>query len=51
MTTAAEDPAIKASLLSLGSEPAPSSPARAHMVKREIERWSSVVAKAAIQPA
>ena len=49
--TAAEDPGIKASLFNLGSEPAPSSPVQmTDMVKREIDRWRSVVAKAGIQP-
>lgn len=49
--TAAEDSATKASLFNLGSEPAPSSPGQmTDMVKREIERWRSVVAKAGIQP-
>jgi len=49
--TAAEDSGIKASLFNLGSEPAPSSPVQmTDMVKREIDRWRSVVAKAGIQP-
>ena len=48
---AAEDSGIKASLFTLGSEPAPSSPVQmTDMVKREIDRWRSVVAKAGIQP-
>ena len=49
--TAAEDPGLKATLFTLGSEAAPSSPAQmGDMVRREIERWRAVVAKAGLQP-
>jgi tripartite-type tricarboxylate transporter receptor subunit TctC len=43
------DPGVKATLASLGSEPAPSSPAgMKSMVEQEIKRWSEVVAQARI---
>ena len=44
-----DDPGVKATLASLGSEAAPSSPAQMKsMVEREIKRWSEVVAQAGI---
>ena len=43
------DPGVKATLASLGSEPAPSSPVQMKsMIEREIKRWSEVVAQAGI---
>jgi tripartite-type tricarboxylate transporter receptor subunit TctC len=43
------DPGVKATLASLGSEPAPSSPVEMKsMIEREIKRWSEVVAQAGI---
>lgn len=43
------DPGVKATLASLGSEPAPSSPIQMKsMIEREIKRWSEVVAQAGI---
>jgi tripartite-type tricarboxylate transporter receptor subunit TctC len=43
------DPGVKATLASLGSEPAPSSPVgMKSMVEQEIKRWSEVVAQARI---
>jgi tripartite-type tricarboxylate transporter receptor subunit TctC len=49
--TAAEAPPVKTTLFNLGSESAPSSSVQmTGMVKQEIERWRSVVAKAGIQP-
>ena len=46
---ALDDPGVKATLASLGSEPAPSSPAAMKsMVEQEIRRWSEVVAQAGI---
>jgi tripartite-type tricarboxylate transporter receptor subunit TctC len=46
---ALDDPGVKATLASLGSEPAPSSAARMKsMVEHEIKRWSEVVAQARI---
>ncbi|MGJ7605542.1 tripartite tricarboxylate transporter substrate binding protein [Variovorax sp. LT1R20] len=44
---ALDDPGVKATLASLGSEASPSSPAQMKsMVEREIKRWSEVVAQA-----
>ncbi|KQU89696.1 hypothetical protein ASC78_21175 [Variovorax sp. Root318D1] len=49
--TAAEASPVKTTLFNLGSESAPSSSVQmTGMVKQEIERWRSVVAKAGIQP-
>jgi tripartite-type tricarboxylate transporter receptor subunit TctC len=43
------DPGVKATLASLGSEPAPSSPVQMKsMIEREIKRWSEVVTQAGI---
>jgi tripartite-type tricarboxylate transporter receptor subunit TctC len=47
--TALGDPGVKATLASLGSEAAPSSPVEMKsMIEREIKRWSEVVAQAGI---
>ncbi len=49
--SALEAPGVVAALAALGSEPAPSSPARMKaMVEQEIRRWREVVAKAGIPP-
>jgi len=46
---ALDDAGVKATLATLGSEPAPSSPAQMKsMVEHEIKRWSEVVAQARI---
>jgi tripartite-type tricarboxylate transporter receptor subunit TctC len=47
--SALDDPGVKTTLTTLGSEAAPSTPAQMKsMVEREIGRWSEVVAKAGI---